>query len=180
MVIESQSNVRISSESFSVVTIALRCFFLVALVRIRAFLLHLSEHLCHVFHLIPDIKAHEDRSELLSRHGDTIAGPRIDLDDLLLLRFVLRTEDKSCIVGAALEIVDDHLFDVRSKRSQDIRYQIMGEWPFLLRALHEHRDRRSDALISEQHEYLVLVAKENCPATARTLTSTTGLLILQV
>jgi len=82
------------------------------------------------------------------------------------LQFVLRTEDESCIVSAALEIVDDHPFDVRSKRSQDMRYQIMGEWPFLLRALHEHRDRRSDALISEQHEYLVLVAKENCPAAA--------------
>ena len=47
-----------------------------------------------------------------------------------------------------------------------MRYQIMGEWPFLLRALHEHRDRRSDALINEQHEYLFLVAKENCPAAA--------------
>jgi hypothetical protein len=55
--------VRISSEAFSLVTM-LRFFFLVTLFRIRAFLLHLSEHLCHVFHLIPDIKAHEDRSEL--------------------------------------------------------------------------------------------------------------------
>src|ERR1700731_171372 len=43
----------------------------------------------------------------------------------------------------------------------------MGERPFLLRVLHEHRDRRSDALIYEHHEYLVLVAKENCPAAAR-------------
>ena len=54
------------------------------------------------------------RMGLGSRHGDTIAGPRIDLDDLLLLQFVLRTEDKPCIVGAALEIVDDHPFDLRS------------------------------------------------------------------
>jgi hypothetical protein len=61
-------------------------------------------------------------------------------------------------VGAALEIVNDHPFDVRSKRSQDIRYQIMGDWPFLLRALHENHDCRSDALAYEQHEYLVLVA----------------------
>jgi hypothetical protein len=42
----------------------------------------------------------------------------------------------------------------------------MGKRPFLLRVLHEHRDRRSDALIDEHHEYLVLVAKENCPAAA--------------
>ena len=56
--------------------------------------------------------------------------------------------------------------DLRSKRSQDIRYQIVGERPFLLRVLHEHRDRRSDALIDKHHEYLVLVAKENCAAAA--------------
>ena len=43
----------------------------------------------------------------------------------------------------------------------------MGEGPFLLRALHEHRDRRSNALIDEHHENLVLVAKENRAAAAR-------------
>ena len=32
--------------------------------------LQLSEHLGHVFHLIPDVEAREDGSELLSRHGD--------------------------------------------------------------------------------------------------------------
>jgi hypothetical protein len=42
----------------------------------------------------------------------------------------------------------------------------MGEGSLLLRALHEHRDRRSDVLIDEHHEYLVLVAKENCEAAA--------------
>src|SRR5271166_4943195 len=42
----------------------------------------------------------------------------------------------------------------------------MGERSLLLRALHEHRDRRSNALIDEHHEYLVLVAKENCAAAA--------------
>ena len=40
----------------------------------------------------------------------------------------------------------------------------MGEGSLLLRALHEHRDRRPNALIDEHHEYLVLVAKENCAA----------------
>jgi hypothetical protein len=62
-----------------------------------------------------------DRGVLRSRHRDTIAGPRIDLDDLLLLRFVLRTEDKSRKIGTALEIVDDHPFDLRSERAQDVR-----------------------------------------------------------
>src|SRR6202035_4428017 len=67
---------------------------------------------------------------------------------------------------AELEIVDDCPFDLRSERSQYVCYQIMGKRPFLWRVLHEHRDRRSDALIDEHHEYLVLVAKENCPAAA--------------
>ncbi len=35
----------------------------------------------------------------------------------------------------------------RPKNLQDVRYQIVGEWPFLLRALHEHRDRRPNAMI---------------------------------
>ena len=81
----------------------LRILLLSALFSLRAFLLNHSKRLRHVFDLIPNIKAYVDRGMLRSRHGDTIAGPRIDLDDLLLLRFVLRTEDKSCIVGAALE-----------------------------------------------------------------------------
>src|SRR6267154_5604121 len=99
----------------------LRFLFLVALFSVRAFLLHLSKRLCHVFELIPNIKAYVDRRGLLSRHRDTIAGPRIDLDDLPLLRFALRTEDKSRKIGAALEIVDDYPFDLCSQRSQDVR-----------------------------------------------------------
>ncbi len=74
--------------------------------------MHLSKRLCHVFHLIPDIKAYVDRRGLLSR---------IDLDDLLLVQFVLCTEDKSRKIDAALEIVDDYPFDLRSERSQDVR-----------------------------------------------------------
>jgi hypothetical protein len=42
----------------------------------------------------------------------------------------------------------------------------VGKRSLLLRALHEHRDRRPNALIDEHHEYLVLVAKENCAAAA--------------
>jgi hypothetical protein len=104
--------------------------------------------------------------QIPSRHRDTIAGPRVDLDDLLLLQFVLHTEDKPCIVRAELEIVDDYPFDLRFERSQDVRYQIVGERPFLLRALHEHRDRRPNALIDEDHESLFLVAKKNGEAAA--------------
>jgi hypothetical protein len=69
---------------------------------VRAFLLHLSKILCHVFELIPNIKAYVDRGALRHSHRDTIAGSRIDLDDLLLLRFVLRTEDKSRKIGATM------------------------------------------------------------------------------
>jgi hypothetical protein len=112
-----------------------------------------------------------------------VAGPRVDLDDLLLFQFVLHAENKPCIVRAELEIVDDCPFDLRSERSQYVRYQIVGERPFLLRALHEHRDRRPNALIDEDDESLFLVAKKTAKpslvaAMARMCTSTTGLLIL--
>src|SRR5258706_2866899 len=106
---------------FSPSNCCLRFLFLVALFSVRAFLLHLSKRLCHVFELIPNIKAYVDRGALRSRHRDTIAGSRIDLDDLLLLRFVLRTEDKSRKIGAMLETVDDYPFDLCSQRSQDVR-----------------------------------------------------------
>src|SRR5580692_10156887 len=42
----------------------------------------------------------------------------------------------------------------------------MSQGSLLLRALHEHRDRRPNALIDEHHENLVLVAKENREAGA--------------
>ena len=58
----------------------LRILFLATLFRVRAFLLHLSKRLCHVFDLMPNFKAYVDRGTLRSRHRDTIAGPRIDLD----------------------------------------------------------------------------------------------------
>jgi hypothetical protein len=67
----------------------LRFLFLAAFFVLRAFLLHLSKRLRHVFELIPNIKAYIDRRGLLSRHRDAIARPCIDLDDLLLLQFVL-------------------------------------------------------------------------------------------
>jgi hypothetical protein len=114
----------------------------------------------------PDFKAHEDRRGLLSRHGDTIAGPRIDLDDLLLLHFVLRAQDKSRKIGAILQLVDDYPIDLRSERSQYVCYQIMGEGSLLLRSLHEHRDCHPNALIDEHHENLILVAKEDRGAAA--------------
>jgi hypothetical protein len=145
----------------------LRFLFLVALFSVRAFLLDLSKRLCHVFELIPNIKAYVDRRGLLSRHRDTIAGPRINLDDLLLFQFVLRTEDKSPKIGAVLEIVDDYPFDLRFEGSQDVREQIMGEWSLPLRALLEHRDRQTNALFNVNHEYFFLVAKKNRPAAAR-------------
>jgi hypothetical protein len=48
----------------------------------------------------------------------TIAGSRIDLNDLLLLRFVLRAQDKFRKIGAVLQVVDDYPIDLRSERSQ--------------------------------------------------------------
>src|SRR5258708_39141124 len=163
----------------------LRFLFLVALFSARAFLLHLSKRLCHVFELIPNIKAYVDRRGLLSRHRDTIARPRIDLDDLLLFQLVLCAEDKSRKIGSALEIVDDYPFDLRSEGSQDVREQIMGERSLLLRALLEHRDRHPNALLNVNHENLVLMPRKTAQAPLvaarpRICTSITGLLILQV
>jgi hypothetical protein len=43
----------------------------------------------------------------------------------------------------------------------------VGERPLLLRALHEHRDRRPNTLINANHENLSLVAKKNRAAAAR-------------
>ncbi len=85
---------------------------MVALFCVRAFVLHLSIRLCHVLDLFPDIEAYVDRRALLSRHRDAIAGPRIDLDNLPLFQFVLRTDNKCRKIGAALEIVNDYLFDL--------------------------------------------------------------------
>ena len=68
----------------------------------NAFLLHLSKRLGHVFHRIPNIDAHVDWRGLLNCHRDTIAGPHIYLDDLLLGQFILCSEDKSCKVRAVL------------------------------------------------------------------------------
>jgi hypothetical protein len=145
----------------------LRSLFLVALFSVRAFPLYLSKQICHIFELIPNIKAHVDRRGLLSRHRDTIAGPRINLDDLLLFQFVLCTEDKSRKIGTVLEIVDDYPFDLRFEGSQDAREQIMGERSLLLRALLEQRDRQTNALLDVNHENFFLVAKKNCAAAAR-------------
>ena len=51
----------------------LRILFLVALFRLRTFLLHLSKRLRHVSDLIPNIETYVDRRALLSRYRDTIA-----------------------------------------------------------------------------------------------------------
>ena len=57
----------------------------------------------------------------------TIAGSCIDLNDLLLLRFVLRAQDKFSKIGAVLQVVDDYPIDLRSDRSQYVCYEIMGQ-----------------------------------------------------
>jgi hypothetical protein len=77
----------------------LRILFLVALFRVRAFLLHLSKRLCHVFDLIPNIKAYVDRGALRTRHRDTIAGPRISEHRLAQIPRALYV---SCHVVAAV------------------------------------------------------------------------------
>ena len=45
-----------------------------------------------------------------------VAGPRIDFDDLLLLQFALRAQDKSRKIGAVLQVADDYPINLRSER----------------------------------------------------------------
>src|SRR5260221_1303344 len=174
----------ITEKIFSPSNCCLRSLFAVPCSSGRAFLLHLSKCFCHVFELIPNVKAYVDRRGLLNRHRDTIAGPRINLDDLLLFQFVLRTEDKSRKIGAVLEIVDDSPFDLRFEGSQDVREQIMGERSLLLRALLEQRDRQTNALLNVNHESFSSLPRKTAQtplvaARPRICTSTTGLLVLQ-
>ena len=82
----------------------LRSLFLAALFSVRAFLLHLSERLCHIFDLMPNFEAYVDRCRLRSRHRDTIAGPRVDLDDLLLFQFVLPIPSEQAQYGTAFPV----------------------------------------------------------------------------
>src|ERR1700751_213710 len=144
----------------------LRLRLVVAPFRGRAFLLHLPKRLRHVFHRIPNINAHVDRRGLLNCHRDTIAGPGIYLDDLLLVQFILCTEDKSCKVRAVLQVVDDDPIDLRSKRSQDVRQQVMRQRSLPLRALHKYRNRYPDTFIDVDHENFFLIAKKNRAAAA--------------
>jgi hypothetical protein len=118
--------------------------------------------------LSKNIKTYIDGFALLERQRDAIARPSIDLDDPLWLQFILRTKDKSPKIRALLKIVDNYAFDLRSERSQDIRYQIMGERSLRLHALNEQPNSRPNALIYKYHENHVLVAKKNdAAATAR-------------
>jgi hypothetical protein len=92
--------------------------------------------------LSKNIKTYIDGFALLERQRDAIARPSIDLDDPLWLQFILRTKDKSPKIRALLKIVDNYAFDLRSERSQDIRYQIMGERSLRLHALNEQPNSR--------------------------------------
>ena len=67
----------------------------------------------------------------------TIAGSRIDLNDLLLLRFVLRAQDKFRKISAVLQFGDDYPYRP-SLRALAIRVLTdHGSGSLLLRALHE-------------------------------------------
>jgi len=61
-------------------------------------------------------------------------------------------------VGAALEIIDDYPFDLRLREMLASRSWVSGR--SFLRALHEHRDRRSNALLNANHQTLFFVCQE--------------------
>jgi hypothetical protein len=48
----------------------------------------------------------------------------------------------------------------------DNHKEIMGERSLLLHALHEHTDRRPNALIDQDHENLFVIAKKHAAAAA--------------
>ena len=67
-----------------------------------------------------------------------IAGPRVDLDtDLLLFKFVLHTEDRSCIVSRLKSLtIALSIFASSARKMFATRSWVSG------RSFHEHRDRR--------------------------------------
>src|SRR5271170_5896481 len=90
--------------------------FLIRFFGLRDLLFHFPKDFAHVLHFLPDLTADIDWSRLLCRHCDTVTGPRVNLDDLFLLQLVLRAENQSCKIGATLQIVDDHPFDLGTER----------------------------------------------------------------
>ena len=56
--------------------------------RSQSFFLHLAQNVAHVVHFVPDLLTHINGRLLLGGHGDAIARPAIQLDNLFLLQLV--------------------------------------------------------------------------------------------
>src|SRR5207302_6385273 len=67
-------------------------------IRLEPFFLHFAEDVAHVVDFIPNFLADVNRRFLLGGDSDAIAWPRVQLDDLFLLQFVFRPNNRSRIV----------------------------------------------------------------------------------
>src|ERR1700736_219582 len=141
--------------------------FLIRFFGLRTFLFHFPKNFAHILDFLPYLTTDVDRSGLLRRHCDTVTGSRINFDDLFLLQLILRAQDESRKIGPALQIIDNHAFDLGTERPQNGRKQIVRQRPLLLCTPHEHGNCRPDALIHVDHKDLLLVANKNRAATAR-------------
>jgi hypothetical protein len=133
----------------------------------RTFLFHFAEHVGHIIDLFPDLPTHVNGRFLLSRHGDTIAWPSIDLNYLALMQLVLGTQDHPGKVGAPFKIVNDDPLNPRPQGHQDIGHKIVGQRAFLLGAAHEHRNGLANGLINVNYEDLLIVSDEDSTPAGR-------------
>ena len=127
-------------------------------------LLHFPKDVRTVFDFLPDLVGNIDGSGLLDGHGDAVAGASIELDDLAGVELVFCADDETREVGFAFQIVDDDPLHFRADGGEEVAHQIVGEWSFLGRLVHEHRDRRAHALVDVNHEDLLLVPDKDCAA----------------
>src|SRR5439155_822662 len=97
--------------------------------------------------IIPTFLADVNRRFLLGGDSDAIAWPRVQLDDLFLLQFVFRPNNRSRIVGRVFQVVNDHALDFRAERRHQVRHQVVRERALLGDVAHEHGDGAPDRLI---------------------------------
>lgn len=114
-----------------------------------------------ILDLLPHNSAHVNRSLLLCRHRHAVARPGIQLDDLLLLEFILCGQNQPAEIGAVLEVIDDNSLHLCPHSGEDMRQEIVRERTLLVGAAQKHSDGRTDSLIHINHKNLLLVPKEN-------------------
>jgi len=111
----------------------------------------------HVLDLFPHHFAHIDRCLLQRCHRHAIARACVEFHDLALLEFVLGGDDQPAVENTAFEIIDDDPLDLAAERGEDIREQVVGEGPLLLRIVQVEPDGVADRLVDIDGENLLVI-----------------------